>query len=71
MSTGNRKYSDPTDVMRRVTNNNGVMIKIGNEEDIGDYNHNFSMRIQEGQNFKLIMDYILKKKQENDDKKKN
>ena len=48
MSTGNRKYSDPTDVMRRVTNNNGVMIKIGNEEDIGDYNHNFSMRIQEG-----------------------
>ena len=69
MSIGNKKYADPTNVMRRVTDQNGSMIQIGNEEDIGEYNHNFTLRVQEGLNFRHIINYIIKKKIEKEEKK--
>ena len=38
MAIGNKKFADPTLVMKLVTDTEGNTIKIGAERDIGEYN---------------------------------
>jgi len=44
----NRKYVDPTAVLRSLTDDFGNQISIGEQRDIGEFLLNFIERIEEG-----------------------
>ena len=48
MILANRKYVDPTAVLKSVTDDYGNPVLIGEQRDIGDFNLNFLERIEEG-----------------------
>jgi len=48
MILGNRKYVDPTPVLKAVTDDYGNPVLIGEQRDIGEFNLNFLERIEEG-----------------------
>ena len=54
MAKSDKKYADPTGVLRSVTDNQGRCIDIGDERDIGEFNDIFLSRLQEGLNYKSI-----------------
>ena len=54
MAKSDKKYADPTGVLRSVTDNSGRQIDIGDERDIGEFNDIFLSRLQEGLNYKSI-----------------
>jgi hypothetical protein len=48
MIMANRKYVDPTPVLRSLTDDFGNPISIGEQRDIGEFLLNFIERIEEG-----------------------
>ena len=48
MLMANRKYVDPTSVLRSLTDDFGHPISIGEQRDIGEFLLNFIERIEEG-----------------------
>jgi hypothetical protein len=48
MILANRKYVDPTAVLKAVTDDYGNPVLIGEQRDIGEFNLNFLERIEEG-----------------------
>ena len=48
MIMANRKYVDPTAVLRSLTDDFGNPISIGEQRDIGEFLLNFIERIEEG-----------------------
>jgi hypothetical protein len=48
MIMANRKYVDPTAVLRSLTDDFGNQISIGEQRDIGEFLLNFIERIEEG-----------------------
>ncbi len=48
MIMANRKYVDPTQVLRSLTDDFGNFIHVGEQRDIGEFNLNFLERIEEG-----------------------
>jgi hypothetical protein len=48
MIVANRKYVDPTAVLRSLTDDFGNPISIGEQRDIGEFLLNFIERIEEG-----------------------
>lgn len=45
MAISDKKYADPTEVLKSLTDNNGKVIGIGDEQDIGEFNDTFLSRI--------------------------
>jgi len=54
MAISDKKYADPTGVLRNITDDSGKTIEIGEEKDIGDFNDSFLSRVQEGLNYRLL-----------------
>lgn len=48
MILSNKKYLDPTVVLKSLTDDFGNRILIGEQKDIGEFNMNFIERIEEG-----------------------
>ena len=44
----NRKYTEPSDVLRSLVDDFGQPISLGDQKDIGEFNLNFLERIEEG-----------------------
>lgn len=57
MARSDKKYADPTGVLKSIVDNFGNPIEIGDQKDIGEFNATLLARIQEG----LHADEILKK----------
>mmetsp|Transcript_25425 Transcript_25425/g.39213 ORF Transcript_25425/g.39213 Transcript_25425/m.39213 type:complete len:156 (-) Transcript_25425:2609-3076(-) len=65
LTIGNKKYADPTDVLRSTTNEQGSTLEIGDQQDIGEFNGQFLLRVQEGLNYKkLYEEYVKQRKEE-------
>lgn len=64
MAKSDKKYADPTGVLRSLTNDNGQPVEIGPERDIGEFNDTLLSRVQEGLNYKKIYANMMKKKEE-------
>ena len=62
MAKSDKKYADPTGVLRQLTNDNGQPVEIGPERDIGEFNDTLLSRVQEGLNFKNIYAGMVKAK---------
>ena len=45
ISKSDKKYADPTDVLRSLTDDCGRPFEIGNERDIGEFNDTFLSRV--------------------------
>ncbi len=48
MIMGNRKYVDPTNVLKSLVDDFGNRVLIGEQKDIGEFNLSFIERIEEG-----------------------
>lgn len=48
MILGNRKYADPTKVLKSLTDDFGNRLIVGEQRDIGEFNLNFLERVEEG-----------------------
>lgn len=48
MVLSEKKYGDPSNVLNSLVDNYGQSLKIGNQEDIGEFNLNFLERVSEG-----------------------
>jgi len=59
-----KKYADPTAVLRSLTDSFGRPFEIGNERDIGEFNDCFLSRISEGLRFKKLFSEWQKAKHE-------
>lgn len=57
MARSDKKYADPTAVLKSIVDNFGNPIEIGDQKDIGEFNATLLSRIQEG----LHGNEILKK----------
>ncbi len=44
----NKKYADPTPVLKSLVDEMGHAIQIGEQRDIGEFNLNFLERVEEG-----------------------
>ena len=66
MAKSDKKYADPTGVLRSLTNDDGQPIEIGPERDIGEFNDTLLSRVQEGLNYKQIYQNLVKIKAEKD-----
>lgn len=55
MTRSDKKYADPTDVLKAIVDDNGKTIQIGDEKDIGEFNQTFLARIQEGLHYDKII----------------
>ena len=62
MTKSDKKYADPTGVLKALTDDYGQPVEIGPERDIGEFNGVLLTRVQEGLNFKKIYDEFIKKK---------
>jgi len=69
MTIGNKKYADPTDVLRSITNIEGRPLELGDQQDIGEFNAEFLSRIQDGLNYKAIYDAYIKNRKSEEEKK--
>lgn len=59
MTKGYKKYADPTQVLKALTDDMGKAIEIGEEKDIGEFSDTFLSRVQEGLNYKqLYQDFL-------------
>jgi ubiquitin carboxyl-terminal hydrolase 25/28 len=59
MTKGYKKYADPTQVLRSLTDDQGKAVEIGEEKDIGEFSDAFLSRVQEGLNYKkLYQDFL-------------
>ena len=54
MAKSDKKYADPTQVLRNITNTDGRPVDIGDQADIGEFNGIFLSRIEEGLNYKKL-----------------
>lgn len=50
MTKSDKKYADPTDVLKALVDEYGKPVQIGEEKDIGEFNNTFLARISEGLN---------------------
>jgi ubiquitin carboxyl-terminal hydrolase 25/28 len=50
LARSEKKYADPTNVLKSIIDDYGHTIEIGNQEDIPEFNLKFLERIQEGLN---------------------
>jgi hypothetical protein len=48
MMLANRKYADPTNVLKSLVDDYGNNILVGEQKDIGEFNLNLLERIEEG-----------------------
>ena len=64
MAKSDKKYADPTGVLKAVTNDFGQPVEIGSEQDIGEFNNTLLSRLQEGLNYKKIYAKKVKEKRE-------
>ena len=48
MIMANRKYVDPTTVLKSLTDDFGNKVQVGEQKDLGEFNLNFLERIEEG-----------------------
>ena len=48
MILANRKYVDPTSVLKSLTDDFGNQVHVGEQKDLGEFNINFLERIEEG-----------------------
>lgn len=55
LTRSDKKYADPTDVLKAIADENGKQIQIGDEKDIGEFNQTFLARISEGLNYDKFM----------------
>ena len=60
MTKSDKKYGDPTNVLRACVEHDGRPIEIGDERDIGEFNDILLSRVQEGLNYRKIYDEALK-----------
>jgi len=60
MTKSDKKYGDPTNVLKCLTDNNGRPVEIGNEQDIGEFNDTLLSRVQEGLNFRKLYEEARK-----------
>lgn len=67
MATSDKKYADPTGVLKSVTDDFGRPVEIGSEQDIGEFNSTLLSRLQEGLNYKKIYEKKFKEKKEKKD----
>ena len=44
----NRKYVDPTNVLKSLTDDFGNPVIVGEQRDLGEFNLNFLERLEEG-----------------------
>ena len=44
----NKKYTEPSDVLRALVDDFGQPLTLGDQKDIGEFNLNFLERIEEG-----------------------
>ena len=60
MTLSAKKYTDPTGVLKAITDDFGSPIEIGDQKDIGEFNQTLLARIQEGlMSDKLIERFII------------
>lgn len=52
LTRSDKKYTDPTDVLKSIVDQFGRTIEIGDEKDISEFNQTFLARISEGFNYK-------------------
>lgn len=64
MALGDKKYADPSVVLKSITDDSGRQMEIGDEKDIGEFNDSFLSRIQEGLNYRRIYDQMMRVKAE-------
>ena len=48
MARSDKKYADPTGVLKSLVDDYGNSVEIGDQKDIGEFNSTFLARIQEG-----------------------
>lgn len=48
MILANRKYVDPTSVLKALTDDYGNLVHVGEQQDLGEFNMNLMERIEEG-----------------------
>ena len=60
MCMGDKKYADPTKVLKSITDDSGAPIVVGDEKDIGEFNDSFLSRVQEGLNYKKLYEEMIK-----------
>ena len=60
MCVGDKKYADPTQVLKFITNDSGQNIDLGDQKDIGEFNDSFLSRVQEGLNFRKLYENMIK-----------
>jgi ubiquitin carboxyl-terminal hydrolase 25/28 len=48
MALTNRKYTEPSDVLRALVDDFGQPLLLGEQKDIGEFNLNFLERLEEG-----------------------
>jgi hypothetical protein len=66
LTRSDKKYADPTDVLKAIVDDYGKTIQIGEEKDIGEFNHTFLARISEGLNYTRILAEDQEKKKKAD-----
>lgn len=50
MARSDKKYADPTAVLKAIVDDFGNPVEIGDQKDIGEFNSTFLSRISEGLN---------------------
>jgi ubiquitin carboxyl-terminal hydrolase 25/28 len=50
MARSDKKYADPTGVLKAIVDDFGNPVEIGDQKDIGEFNSTFLSRISEGLN---------------------
>ena len=58
MTNSNKKYANPTGVLNSIVDDFGNRVQIGEQKDIGEFNNTFLARIQEGLNYKKILEKL-------------
>lgn len=48
MARSDKKYADPTGVLKAIVDDYGNPVQVGDQEDIGEFNDLFLARIQDG-----------------------
>lgn len=48
MIGSNKKYLEPYEVLKSICDDLGNILPIGDQKDVGEFNHYFLSRIQEG-----------------------
>ena len=55
LARSNKKYADPTEVLKSILDQFGKPIEIGDEKDIAEFNQQFLSRISEALNHKKLL----------------